>query len=81
MTKGSTSTLYTNKLVRKYDIPGGNIKNFKTLTPTKRKLKISNNSSTMICIFETNLADNPPGERVESPGKRRKCAAEGSVNH
>ena len=62
--KGSTSTLFINKL----------------LTPKKRKLKIIN-SSTMICNFETNLADNPPGERVESPAKRRKCATEGSVNY
>ena len=62
--KGSTSTLFINKL----------------LTPKKRKLKIIN-SSTMICNFETNLADNPPGERMESPAKRRKCATEGSVNY
>ena len=79
VTKGST--LYTNKLIRKYDTSGGNLKNINTLTPIKRKMKISNNSNTMVCILETNLADNPQGERVESPAKRRKCAPEGSVNH
>ena len=63
--KGSTSTIFTKKL----------------LTPKKRKLKISIHSSTMICNFETNLADNPPGERVESPAKQRKFATEGSVNY
>ena len=79
VTKGST--LYTNKLIRKNDTWGGNLKNINTLTPIKRKMKISNNSNTMVCILETNLADNPQGDRAESPAKRKKCALEGSVNH
>ena len=35
MTNGST--LYTNKLIRKYDTSGGNLKNINTLTPIKKK--------------------------------------------
>ena len=69
--------LFTNKLSRKYDTSRGNLN---TLTPSKRKLKIREDSNTMVCSFDTSLADNPQGDIIESPAKRRKCAPEGSVS-
>ena len=50
------------------------------LTPIKRKLCEENNTSSLVCIFETKTETFKPDEKIsESPAKRRKCVELGSV--